>query len=115
MDEAETSLEPEERPRRLASKPGGPLDLVVHDLLEDLKAGKDEGDDRRQVEDWLRALADKYPEFEIDSGLRDYYLAEAARLRDAFASTEDLQDRLALGRSIEGYLEKASEIDRKRE
>ncbi|MBW3670462.1 MAG: hypothetical protein KY432_02185 [Acidobacteria bacterium] len=109
MNEKASTLESSQPPLRR----GGPLEGVVKDLLEDLKSGKGDGDERRRVEDWLRALSDKYPEFEIQSGLRDYYLAEADRLRDAFASTTQLVERLSLGRSIEGYLEKSAEIDRK--
>ncbi|MDX1584306.1 MAG: hypothetical protein R3338_11980, partial [Thermoanaerobaculia bacterium] len=81
-EENESPEDEKEVPESVALKSGGALDLVVRDLLEDLKAGKDDGDNRRQVEDWLRALSDKYPEFEIESGLRDYYLAEADRLRE---------------------------------
>lgn len=109
MDKTDPTLESTQPPLRK----GGPLEGVVRDLLEDLKSGKGDGDERRRVEDWLRALSDKYPEFEIQSGLRDYYLAEADRLSKAFTSTGELVERLSLGRSIEGYLEKAAEIDRR--
>ena len=111
MDEKNETLESTQPPLRK----DGPLRGVVRDLLEDLKKGKGDGDERRRVEDWLRALSDKYPEFEILSGLRDYYFAEAERLSTAFGTTADLVERLSLGRSIEGYLEKAAEIDRRLE
>lgn len=111
MDEKDSTLESTQPSLRK----GGPLEGVVKDLLEDLKSGQGDGDERRRVEEWLRALSDKYPEFEIQTGLRDYYLAEADRLRDAFSRTSELVERLSLGRSIEGYLEKAAEIDRRLE
>ncbi|HEY0787551.1 MAG TPA: hypothetical protein VGE86_02840, partial [Thermoanaerobaculia bacterium] len=53
------------------------LKSVIHDLLASLTRGDADADKRRQVEEWLRILAEKYPEFRIESGLRDYYLAEA--------------------------------------
>ena len=69
------------------------LSGVVTTLLDDLKSGNGDKDRRRQVEEWMRTLAEKYPEFKIEVGLRDYYLAEAAaaarRLRqDAGADRE---------------------------
>jgi hypothetical protein len=94
---------------------GDLLEGVIDELIEDLKSGRDDSEKRRQVEDWLRSLADKYPEFPIEQGLRDYYLAEAERLRGTFTSSTDLAEKLALGRSVEGYLEKAAEIERRAE
>lgn len=91
------------------------LEGVIDELIEDLKSGRDDSEKRRQVEDWLRSLADKYPEFDIEQGLHDYYLAEAERLRGTFTSSTDLVEKLALGRSVEGYLEKAAEIERRTE
>ena len=86
---------------------------VVESLLADLKDGTGDKDRRRQVEEWMRGLADKYPEFNISAGLRDYYLAEAGRLRADFDKTSDLTEKLALGRSIESFLERASEYERR--
>ena len=51
------------------------LSGVVSTLLSDLKTGVGDKDRRRQVEEWMRTLAEKYPEFHIETGLRDYYLA----------------------------------------
>jgi len=76
------------------------LSGVVKTLLEDLKNGSGDKDRRRQVEEWMRTLAEKYPEFQIESGLRDYYLAEAERLRIDFEKAAELNEKLALGRSI---------------
>src|SRR5918912_475268 len=73
---------------------------VVRTLLDDLKSGNGDKDRRRQVEEWMRTLAEKYPEFNIETGLRDYYLAEAERLRGDFDKAADLSEKLALGRSI---------------
>jgi len=86
------------------------LKSVVDSLLSDLLEGRGDRDKRRQVEEWLKALADKYPEFEIEAGLRKYYLAEADRLRVEVDESPDLSERLAIGRSVEAYLEKASEL-----
>jgi hypothetical protein len=86
---------------------------VVTTLLEDLKSGAGDKDRRRQVEEWMRTLAEKYPEFGIESGLRDYYLAEAERLRSDFDKSGELQEKLVLGRSIESFLDRASEYDRR--
>ncbi len=86
------------------------LKSVVESLLSDLVAGRGDRDKRRHVEEWMKSLAEKYPEFGIDHGLRKYYLAEAERLRAEFDVTEDLTERLALGRSVEACLEKASEL-----
>src|SRR5436190_14188076 len=82
---------------------------VVKTLLEDLKSGAGDKDRRRQVEEWMRTLAEKYPEFHIETGLRDYYLAEAERLRADFEKATELTEKLALGRSIEGFLDRAAD------
>lgn len=89
------------------------LSTVVATLLDDLKSGKGDKDRRRQVEEWMRMLAEKYPEFKIETGLRDYYLAEAERLRTDFDKAPDLGEKLALGRSIESFLDRAAEYDRR--
>ena len=86
---------------------------VVSTLIEDLKNGTGDKDRRRQVEEWLRGLAEKYPEFAIESGLRDYYLAEAQRLRGDFEKASDLAEKLGLGRSIEAFLDRAADYDRR--
>jgi hypothetical protein len=86
---------------------------VVQTLLGDLKNGSGDKDRRRQVEEWMRTLAEKYPEFKIESGLRDYYLAEAQRLRADFEKASDLTEKLALGRSIEMFLDRAADYDRR--
>jgi hypothetical protein len=85
------------------------LSGVVKTLLDDLKSGAGDKDRRRQVEEWMRTLAEKYPEFQIESGLRDYYLAEAERLRIDFEKAVELNEKLALGRSIEGFLDRAAD------
>jgi len=85
------------------------LSGVVKTLLEDLKNGSGDKDRRRQVEEWMRTLAEKYPEFQIETGLRDYYLAEAERLRIDFEKAVELNEKLALGRSIEGFLDRAAD------
>ena len=89
------------------------LEGVVTTLLTDLKTGVGDKDRRRQVEEWMRTLAEKYPEFRIESGLRDYYLAEAERLRADFDKSSDLTEKLGLGRSIESFLDRAAEYDRR--
>jgi len=89
------------------------LSGVVTTLLSDLKSGTGDKDRRRQVEEWMRTLAEKYPEFKIEVGLRDYYLAEAERLRADFEKTGELSEKLALGRSIESFLDRAAEYDRR--
>jgi len=89
------------------------LSGVVASLLEDLKSGNGDKDRRRQVEEWLRGLAEKYPEFKIEIGLRDYYLAEAQRLRAEFEKTTDIADKLGLARAIEGFLDRAAEYERR--
>src|SRR5215208_8047241 len=85
------------------------LSGVVTTLLSDLKSGGGDKDRRRQVEEWMRTLAEKYPEFKIELGLRDYYFAEAERLRADFDKSSDLTEKLALGRSIESFLDRAAE------
>ncbi len=89
------------------------LSGVVQTLLSELKAGNGDKDRRRQVEEWMRTLADKYPEFQIELGLRDYYLAEAERLRADFDKSAELSEKLVLGRSIESFLDRAAEYDRR--
>jgi len=89
------------------------LSGVVTTLLNDLKAGNGDKDRRRQVEEWMRTLAEKYPEFRIELGLRDYYLAEAERLRADFDKSTDLTEKLSLGRAIESFLDRAAEYDRR--
>jgi hypothetical protein len=89
------------------------LSGVVSTLLDELKKGTGDKDRRRQVEEWMRTLAEKYPEFKIEVGLRDYYLAEAERLRADFDKAPELHEKLALGRSIESFLDRAAEYDRR--
>jgi len=89
------------------------LSGVVQTLISDLKSGTGDKDRRRQVEEWMRTLAEKYPEFKIEVGLRDYYLAEAQRLRDDFDKSSELTEKLALGRSIESFLDRAADYDRR--
>jgi hypothetical protein len=89
------------------------LATVVTTLLADLRSGAGDKDRRRQVEEWMRTLAEKYPEFKIENGLRDYYLAEAERLRGDFEKATDLAEKLALGRSIESFLDRAADYDRR--
>jgi len=86
---------------------------VVTSLIEDLKNGTGDKDRRRQVEEWLRGLAEKYPEFAIETGLRDYYLAEAQRLRAEFETKSDIAEKLGLGRQIESFLDRAAEYERR--
>ena len=86
---------------------------VVTSLVEDLKSGNGDKDRRRQVEEWMRTLAEKYPEFHIEVGLRDYYLAEAQRLRADFDKSAELHEKLALGRNIEAFLDRAADYDRR--
>ena len=89
------------------------LSGVVDTLLKDLKQGNGDRDRRRQVEEWMRTLAEKYPEFKIEVGLRDYYLAEAERLRGDFDKATDLTEKLSLGRNIEALLDRAAEYERR--
>ena len=89
------------------------LEGVITTLLNDLKAGVGDKDRRRQTEEWMRTLAEKYPEFKIELGLRDYYVAEAERLRADFDNSAELQEKLALGRSIESFLDRAADYDRR--
>lgn len=86
---------------------------VVKSLLDDLKNGTGDKDRRRQVEEWMRTLAEKYPEFKIEVGLRDYYLAEAARLRGDFDKTSDITEKLGLARSIESFLDRAADYEKR--
>jgi hypothetical protein len=89
------------------------LSGVVQTLLDDLKSGTGDKDRRRQVEEWMRTLAEKYPEFKIETGLRDYYLAEAQRLRLDFDKSTELNEKLVLGRSIESFLDRAADYERR--
>src|SRR5438034_11535165 len=89
------------------------LSGVVKTLLDDLRGGAGDKDRRRQVEEWMRTLAEKYPEFKIEAGLRDYYLAEAQRLRADFDKATELTEKLSLGRSVESFLDRAAEYDRR--
>ena len=89
------------------------LSGVVTALLDDLKNGTGDKDRRRQVEEWMRTLAEKYPEFKIEVGLRDYYLAEAERLRGDFDKASELSEKLMLGRNIESFLDRAAEYERR--
>jgi hypothetical protein len=89
------------------------LSGVVSTLLNDLKNGNGDKDRRRQVEEWMRTLAEKYPEFKIEVGLRDYYFAEAERLRGDFDKATELSEKLILGRNIESFLDRAAEYDRR--
>jgi hypothetical protein len=89
------------------------LSGVVSTLLDELKSGAGDKDRRRQTEEWMRTLAEKYPEFKIETGLRDYYLAEAERLRADFDKTADLAEKLAFARSIDSFLDRAAEYDRR--
>jgi hypothetical protein len=89
------------------------LSGVVQTLLDDLKSGAGDKDRRRQVEEWMRTLAEKYPEFKIETGLRDYYLAEAQRLRADFDKSAELHEKLTLGRNIESFLDRAADYDRR--
>lgn len=86
---------------------------VVQHLLAELKNGAGDKEKRRYVEEWLRSLSEKYPEFSISDGLREYYLSEAERLRHEFDSASDLTEKLGLGRAIEMYLDKAADYARR--
>src|SRR5258707_11979534 len=89
------------------------LSGVVTTLLADLKNGAGDKARRRQVEEWMRTLAEKYPEFGIESGLRDYYLAEAERLRGEFDKSTDMAEKLSLGRNVESFLDRATDYGRR--
>ncbi len=89
------------------------LSGIIDKLLRDLKDGNGDKDRRRQVEEWMRTLAEKYPEFKIEAGLRDYYLAEANRLRGEFDKSDDLTEKLSLGRHIESLLDRAADYERR--
>ena len=86
---------------------------VVKSLLDDLKNGTGDKDRRRQVEEWMRTLAEKYPEFKIEVGLRDYYLAEAGRLRGDFDKAADITEKLTLARNIESFLDRAADYQKR--
>jgi len=86
---------------------------AVDRLLEELKNGVGDKDKRRQVEEWMRTLSEKYPEFSIEHGLREYYVAEATRLRRDFDAATDLVEKLSLARAVESFLDRASEYDRR--
>ena len=94
-------------------RPHESLRPVIQKLLGELTGGAGDKDKRRQVEEWLRNLAEKFPEFEVHGGLREYYVAEAARLRIDFEKAADLSERLAYARAIESFLDKAAEVDRR--
>jgi len=104
-DEATQSTAPSRRMQLLSG--------VVEKLVADLTAGAGDKDKRRQVEEWLRMLAEKYPEFRIEAGLRDYYYAEAERLRGDFDKSTDLSEKLALGRNVESFLDRAADYERR--
>ena len=89
------------------------LQGIVTTLLDDLRNGAGDKDKRRQVEEWMRTIGEKYPEFHVESGLRDYYLAEAQRLRGDFDKASDITEKLMLGRTIESFLDRASEYERR--
>jgi hypothetical protein len=108
-----TAEEPSDAKDPLGDQRRAILATVVETLLADLKNGTGDKDRRRQVEEWMRTLAEKYPEFKIEAGMRDYFLAEASRLRDEFGKAADLTEKLALGRQIESFLDKAAEYDRR--
>lgn len=90
-----------------------PLRAVVLSLLDELKRGAGDKDKRRQVEEWMRNLSEKYPDFPVLQGLREYYIAEAGRLRSDFETSSDLSEKLNLGRMIESFLEKAADMERR--
>ncbi|MHB0969407.1 MAG: hypothetical protein ACYC7A_12015 [Thermoanaerobaculia bacterium] len=82
---------------------------VIQHLLSELKKGAGDKEKRRYVEEWMRGLSEKFPEFSIREGLRDYYLSEAERLRGEFDSATELTEKLGIARSIETYLDKAAD------
>lgn len=86
---------------------------VIQHLLVELKSGAGDKEKRRYVEEWMRGLSEKFPEFSIREGLRDYYLSEAGRLRGEFDSASDLTEKLGLARAIETYLDKAADYSRR--
>jgi hypothetical protein len=104
-DQANSVPNPEQRQQLL----GG----IVTALVDELKKGVGDKDRRRQVEEWLRTLSEKYPEFRIEIGLRDYYVAEAERLRADFDKAAELAEKLSLGRAVESFLDRAAEYDRR--
>lgn len=105
------TAEPETTPEKESAET---LRIVVETLLLELRNGAGDRDKRRPVEEWMKSLAEKYPEFSIENGLREYYLAEAERLRVDFDKAPDLTEKLNLGRTIELFLDKASEIARRK-
>ena len=114
QDEVKPAVATPATPKQKAVSPElKTLQAVVDKLLSDLKEGTGDRDKRRLVEDWMRALSDKYPEFRIESGLREYYFAEAERLKQEFDQSNDLSEKLSIGRSVESFLEKAAEMDRR--
>jgi len=113
MTTAEEQVVPAAAEKKPLSAELASLKGVVDVLLDELRRGSGDRDKRRQVEEWMKTLADKYPEFGIDTGLRTYYLAEAERLRDEFDRAVDLGDKLTIGRTVEAYLDKAAELGRR--
>lgn len=103
----------DDKPPQLYSRNHEILRGIVDRLLEELKSGSGDKDKRRQVEEWMRTLSEKYPEFTIEAGLRDYYLAEATRLGRDFEAATDLTEKLNLGRSVESFLDRAAEYERR--
>src|SRR3954462_1222508 len=89
------------------------LSGVVKTLLDDLKTGAGDKARRRQVEEGMRTLAEKYPEFQIETGLRDYYRAEADRVRLGCEKATEPNEKLALGRWIEGCRGRAADYARR--
>src|ERR1051326_8094705 len=85
----------------------------VKTLLDDLRGGAGDRDRRRQVEEWMRTLAEKYPEFHIETGLRDYYLAEAEPPRADSTKAAEGGEKLSRPGSIESSLARAGEYDRR--
>jgi hypothetical protein len=86
---------------------------VIDSLVKQLKEGEGDKEKRRAVEEWLRAVSEKYPDFKVDKGLHDYYLAEAGRLREEFDRSSDLVEKLNLGRQVESFLDRAAEYERR--
>jgi hypothetical protein len=86
---------------------------VVENLLTEIRSGAGDRDKRRHVEEWMKSLGEKYPDFGVEQGLRDYYLAEAKRLRGEFDNAKDLTEKLNLGRSVETFLDKAADYERR--
>ncbi|MEO8215851.1 MAG: hypothetical protein ABI718_02100 [Acidobacteriota bacterium] len=113
MTNSDQNPSAQERPPEQDAKPDQSREMLrgmILSLIEELKQGSGDRDKRRQAEDWLKSLAEKYPEFSIRPGLREYYLAEAARLRGDFDAAADLSEKLQLGRMVESFLEKAADL-----